>query len=360
MNITGLLRPLLVLDLCYMLMVNGSDWMYEMSIHWGIAGAGKISHDFVTCLRTLPESEHVVLAVAARELSRAQNFSSLHKIKKAFDNYVELAEDKNIDVVYIGTLHPQHFDIAKLMLNHGKHVLCEKPLTMNLKQTTELINLAKQKKLFLMEGIWSRCFPIYETLKKEIESGSIGDVHQVLVSFGFRMPDVQRLNIKSLGGGTILDLGVYGIQFACLIFNNETPHTVQAAGCLNEEGVDQSVSTTFLYKGNRTATIITHCLVDLPNEAYIIGTKGMIKVPNFWCPTTVELPSGKINIPLPETEYKFNFINSVGFVYEANEVRNCILAGVTESSKVPHNVSLLVAQLEDEIRRQVGVTYLED
>lgn len=97
------------------------------------------------------------------------------------------------DVVYIGTLHPQHFDIAKLMLNHGKHVLCEKPLTMNLKQTTELINLAKEKKLFLMEGIWSRCFPIYETLKKEIESGSIGDVHQVLVSFGFRMPDVQRL-----------------------------------------------------------------------------------------------------------------------------------------------------------------------
>lgn len=124
-----------------------------------------------------------------------------------------------------------------------------------------------------------------------------------------------------------MDLGVYGIQFACLIFNNEIPHTVQAAGCLNEEGVDQSVSTTFLYKGNRTATIITHCLVDLPNEAYIIGTKGMIKVPNFWCPTTVELPSGKINIPLPETEYKFNFINSVGLVYEANEVRNCILAG---------------------------------
>lgn len=135
-------------------------------------------------------------------------------------------------------------------------------------------------------------------------------------------------SIKSLGGGTVLDLGVYAIQFACLVFNNEMPHTVQAAGCLNKEEVDQSVSTTFLYNGNRTATIITHSLVDLPNEAYVIGTKGMIKVPNFWCPTTIELPSGKMNVSLPETKGKFNFINSVGLSYEANEVRNCILAGI--------------------------------
>lgn len=125
-----------------------------------------------------------------------------------------------------------------------------------------------------------------------------------------------------------MDLGVYGIQFACLIFNNEMPRTVQAAGCLNEEGVDQSVSTTFLYDGNRTATVVTHSLVDLQNEAYVIGTKGVIKVPNFWCPTTIELPSGKINVSLPRTESKFNFINGVGLSYEANEVRNCILAGI--------------------------------
>lgn len=331
-----------------------------MAIHWGIAGAGKISHDFVSSLQTLPESEHVVVAVAARELSRAQNFSSLHKIKKAFDSYTKLAEDNDIDTVYIGTLHPQHFEIAKLMLNHGKHVLCEKPLTMNLKQTTELINLAKEKKLFLMEGIWSRCFPIYEIVKKEIESGSIGEIYQVLVTFGFKMPDIERLNIKNLGGGTILDLGVYGIQFACLIFGNEMPHTIQATGCLNEEGVDQSASINFLYKGNHTATILTHSRVDLPNEAYIIGTKGMIKVPKFWCPTTVELPNEIVNVSLPETKSKFNFINSVGLSYEANEVRNCILKGMIESPKVPHNVSLLIAQLEDEIRKQIGVTYPED
>ncbi|XP_017759341.1 PREDICTED: trans-1,2-dihydrobenzene-1,2-diol dehydrogenase-like [Eufriesea mexicana] len=328
-----------------------------MSIHWGIAGAGKISHDFVSSLRTLLENEHVVVAVAARELSRAQDFSNLHKIRKAFDSYAKLAEDNDIDVVYIGTLNPQHFEIAKLMLNHGKHVLCEKPLTMDAKQTTELINLANEKKLFLMEGIWSRCFPVYEILKQEIDSGSIGEIYQILVSFGFNLSHVQRLTLKSLGGGTVLDLGVYAIQLACLIFNNEMPHNVHATGCLNEEGVDQSVTAIFQYKGNRTATIITHSLVNLPNEAYIIGTKGMIKVPMFWCPTSIELPRGTINKPLPETECKFNFTNSVGLSYEATEVRNCILKGMTESSKVPHHTSLLIAQLEDEIRKQVGVTY---
>ena len=97
------------------------------------------------------------------------------------------------DIVYIGAIHPQHFDIAMLMLKHGKHVLCEKPLTMNLKQTTELINYAKSKNLFLMEAVWSRCFPVYDTVRKEIASGNIGDIHQVIVSFGFQMPDVDRI-----------------------------------------------------------------------------------------------------------------------------------------------------------------------
>lgn len=332
-----------------------------MAIKWGIASAGKISHDFVTAVRTLPASEHEIVGVAARELSRAQSFSELHKIKKAYGSYEELAKDKDIEVVYLGMLNPQHFDVAKLMLNNGKHVLCEKPLTMNLKQTKQLIDLAKEKKLFLMEGIWSRCFPVYEAVKKEIDSGSIGEVQQVLVSFGFRMPEIDRLNKKQLGGGTVLDLGVYTIQFASFIFDNEVPHTVRAGGCLNEEGVDLSVSASFHYKGNRTATILTHSLVHLPNEAYVIGTKGMIKIPKFWCPTAITLPSGtEINEPTPQAEHKFNFVHSCGLRYEADEVRRCILKGMLESPKVTHDASLLIAQLEDEIRRQVGVVYPED
>ncbi|XP_031842110.1 trans-1,2-dihydrobenzene-1,2-diol dehydrogenase isoform X2 [Nomia melanderi] len=331
-----------------------------MATRWGIASAGKISHDFVSALRTLPASEHEVVAVAAKDLSRAQAFADLHKIKKAYDSYLKLAQDKNVEVVYIGALNPQHSEITKLMLNNGKHVLCEKPLTLNLKQTTELVNLAKSKNLFLMEAIWSRCFPAYEMVKKEIESGSIGEVYQVLASFGFNLSEVERIKSKQMGGGTILDLGVYGIQFACLIFDHEVPHTIRASGCLNEEGVDLSASANLHYKGNRTATLLFHALVDLPNEAHIIGTKGIIKIPQFWCPIKVEFPDRTVEFSLPENNQKFNFINSVGLRYEADEVRKCILKGVIESPKVPHSASLLIAQLEDEIRKQVGVVFPED
>lgn len=330
-----------------------------MATRWGIAGAGKISHDFVSALTVLPELEHDVVAVAASELSRAQTFSETHKIKKAYGSYLKLAEDKDIDIVYVGTIHPMHFDIAKLMLNNGKHVLCEKPLTMNYKQTNELINLAKSKKLFLMEAIWSRCFPAYEVLQKEIQSGSIGEVYQVLVSLGMNLEGHARP--KKLGGGTILDVGVYVIQFACLIYNHEVPQTVQTSGCLSGDGVDISTSTTFQYKGNRTATVLTHAKVNMPNEAYIMGTKGMIKIPEFWCPSKLELPNGKVvDLPLPKSNLKFNFINSTGLNYEADEVRKCILKGMIESPKMSHENSLLIAQLQDEMRKQLGVVYDED
>jgi len=133
--------------------------------------------------------------------------------------------------------------------------------------------------------------------------------------------------MKELGGGTILDLGIYCLQFACLIYDNEMPESIKASGFLNKDGVDMSMSATLTYKGNRTATIMTHALATLPNEAYICGTKGMIKLPNFWSPTTADLPSGTINIPLPKLKHEINFINSAGLSYEAVEARACILKG---------------------------------
>ncbi|EFN61800.1 Trans-1,2-dihydrobenzene-1,2-diol dehydrogenase [Camponotus floridanus] len=330
------------------------------TLRWGIASAGKISHDFVSALHTLPANEHKLIAVAAQQLSRAQDFANLHNIPKAFDDYEKLALDKDIDIVYIGTIHPQHFDIGMMMLKHGKHILCEKPLTMNLKQTTELINYARSKKLFLMEAVWSRCFPVYDAIRKELASGNIGDIHQVTASFGFGLSNVYRVVKKELGGGTILDLGIYCLQFVCLVYNNEMPESIKASGVLNEDGVDISMSATLLYKGNRTATITTQGFVNLTNDASICGTKGIIKVPNFWCPTTVELPSGTLNFPLPQLNHKINFINSAGLSYEAAEARACILKGLIESPKITHDTSLLLARLEDEIRKQLGVVYSQD
>jgi len=133
--------------------------------------------------------------------------------------------------------------------------------------------------------------------------------------------------MKELGGGTILDLGIYCLQFACLIYDNEMPESIKASGFLNKDGVDMSMSATLTYKGNRTATIMTHALATLPNEAYVCGTKGMIKVSNFWCPTTIDLCGNNINIPLPKLKHEINFINSAGLSYEAVEARACILKG---------------------------------
>ncbi|CAD6226814.1 GSCOCG00005926001-RA-CDS [Cotesia congregata] len=331
-----------------------------MATRWGIASAGKISHDFTNAVATLPNNEHEVVAVAARDIKRAEEFAKLHRIKKAYGSYEELAKDTDVEIVYVGTLNPQHLEVAKLMLNHGKHVLCEKPLTMNLKQTTELINFAKSKGLFLMEAIWSRCFPVYEAVKKAIKAGEIGDVKQVIVSFGFAMEHVDRLNVKEMGGGTILDLGVYTLQLAQFVYDGEKPIDVKAGGFLNADGVDKSMSATLIYKNDRTATIMTHSVVTLPNEAVIIGTKGVIKIPTFWCPVTAELPSGKIKFDLPKAPHEFNFVNSAGLRYEAAEVRACLQAGLKESPKVSHAESLMIAELEDELRRQIGVVYPQD
>ncbi|XP_012263314.1 trans-1,2-dihydrobenzene-1,2-diol dehydrogenase-like [Athalia rosae] len=332
-----------------------------MATRWGIASAGKISHDFATALATLPTGEHEIVGVAARDLSRAKVFAKLHNVSNAYGSYQDLANDRDVEVVYIGVLNPQHLEVAKLMLSNGKHVLCEKPLTLNVKQTRDLINFANEKGLFLMEAIWSRCFPTYEWIKEEVNSGRLGEIKQVIATFGVPIADVERLRKNELGGGTILDLGVYTIQFASFIYNGDKPTSIKSSGHLNENGIDTSMSATLTYDGGRTATILTHAVVSLPNEAFVIGTKGTLRVPQFWCPTKLVLPSGQErSLTLPEGAHRFNFCNSAGLRYEAAEVRRCLKAGLKESPFVTHEESLAIAMIEDELRRQIGVVYSED
>lgn len=164
-----------------------------MALKWGIATAGKISHDFATAVGTLPESDHQLVAVAARDLERAKEFAELHKIQQAYKGYDGLAKDPNVDIVYVGNLNPQHYEVSMLMLEHGKHVLVEKPMCMNSKQAKKLIDFARSKKLFLMEAIWSRFFPSYEYVRKQIQSGALGDIVEVNVEFGVEIANIERL-----------------------------------------------------------------------------------------------------------------------------------------------------------------------
>lgn len=165
-----------------------------MALKWGIASAGKISHDFVNAIGTLNIDQHKVVAVAARDQTRAEEFAKQFGIQNAYGSYEELAKDPDVEVVYVGSLNPYHMEVAISMLENNKHVLVEKPLCMNEKQAQELISLAEKKKLFLMEAIWSRFFPSYQYLQNQINNGILGDIEKVEVSFGFRGLDrVDRL-----------------------------------------------------------------------------------------------------------------------------------------------------------------------
>lgn len=156
-----------------------------MSLKWGIAAAGRISHDFVNALVSLKVDDHKVVAVGARDLSRAEEFAKRFDIPKSYGSYLELAQDPEVEVVYVGTLNPQHFNVAKLMLENGKNVLVEKPLCINEKQAHALISYAEEKGLFLMEAIWSRFFPSYQHIREQIENGSLGEITSVEIEFGF-------------------------------------------------------------------------------------------------------------------------------------------------------------------------------
>uniref|UniRef100_A0A1B6DG04 Trans-1,2-dihydrobenzene-1,2-diol dehydrogenase n=1 Tax=Clastoptera arizonana TaxID=38151 RepID=A0A1B6DG04_9HEMI len=248
-----------------------------MAIQWGIAGAGKISNDFVNALKVCPDGHHNVVAVAAASsLVRAQKFADEHNIPIACGSYELLAINPTIEIVYVSSLNPQHFENTKLFLEHGKAVLCEKPLCLNFSQAEELIMLAKKKNLFLMEGLWSRSFPVYKELVEHLKKGTIGKVLFVEAQMGRKL-DVERLKLKQLGGGTVLDLGVYVLQLAVLVFGHKYI-SVQALGHLNEEGVDDSMSCIITYPEHGIAVLSTHTKAELPNSAFIVGTLGTIKV----------------------------------------------------------------------------------
>ncbi|XP_049837348.1 trans-1,2-dihydrobenzene-1,2-diol dehydrogenase-like isoform X2 [Schistocerca gregaria] len=329
----------------------------SMATKWGIASAGRISHDFVVALNTLSHDEHKVVAVAAREFERAQIFGNHHKIPSVYGSYEELAKDPNVDVVYIGAIHPQHYHVGKLMLENGKPILCEKPLTINSKQTKELIALAREKKLFLMEAVWSRCFPAYAMLRREMNAGTLGDIVQVIANFGVPLEKEDRPRSKELGRGTVLDLAVYCLQLAIFVFGPVHPKNIVALGHLNEFGCDDSMACVLTYEGGKTAVLSTNARTYLPNEGFIVGTKGSLKIPNFWCPTRVAAPDKTSDFILPTASKAFNFINSAGLRYEAMEVRRCLREGLLESPKITHDESILLAELEDELRKILGVKY---
>jgi len=272
-----------------------------------------------------------------------------------------VATDPDVDIIYIGTINTNHFELCKLVLENNKHVLCEKPLTLLPRHTEELVKLSEQKKKYFQEAVWSRFFPSYKKLREEVKAGTIGDLKLVTANFGVKIDDVERLTRKDLGGGSIMDLGVYLLQFTLAVFGPEMPETVKAVGTVNKEGCDMATGITLQYKDGRIAQLASTVFAQTACEASVFGTKGSIKLAKpFWCPTEVAI-NGKVEqFPLPgKAKHAFVYDNSEGLAYEAEEARRCIEQNALYSPHMTHQESIIIARLQAEILKQVGVSYEE-
>jgi len=301
--------------------------------------------------------------VGSRSQKSAEDFGNRFHIPKRYGSYEALAKDPDVEIIYVSTLHPLHKENSILCLQNGKHVLSEKPLTINAKQADEAIKLAREKKLFYMEAMWTRFFPAVKKLKQLIQDGQLGKIKLVFADFGFKHSGQARLLQEELGGGGVLDIGVYPISLASLVFGG-VPTKIQCAGMVGETGVDYQAAVVLAYGPEELANLSYSILADCPREATIIGDKGRVRLHSpFWCPTKITVTIGDktedLDFPPPENKpgHVWNFTNSVGMNYEAAHVHEMLRQGRTESNVISLDESLTIMKTMDEVRRQLGVTY---
>jgi predicted dehydrogenase len=327
-------------------------------IRWGILGAGKIARKFASDLALVEGSE--LIAVGSREKVKAQEFAKDFNIPNTYGSYEELVKDAKVDVIYVATPHSHHYTHTRLCLENNKAVLCEKAFAVNAEEAKEMIALARAKKVFLMEALWTKFLPHYKRLKQLLEQDVTGGVESVLINFGFRPeePIPQRLFDPALAGGTVLDIGIYNVFMAMSILGK--PDQVDAYMTPAATGIDAQCAVLFRYKSGAMAQLFSSFTTHLPTEAEISGPKGRIKLTHrFYAPeSTIEFYPGR-----PDTKTMIAFENeSLGFGYqhEARHVVECLQEGLTESPVMTHRDTLELMEVLDEIRKKAGIRYSAD
>ena len=319
-------------------------------MNWGIIGLGKISNKFAEALKIIDDA--VIYAVASRNQIKADEFAERHKAKKAYNSYDKLFRNDAVEVVYIGTPHVFHAENAIAAMEHGKAVLCEKPIAMNRKQAQQMFDCAKANNVFLMEALWTRFIPSFQKMKELVEKGRIGVVKNIVADFGFRSnnPPESRVFNPKLGGGSILDVGIYPIFLAVSILGK--PNGIKAFANLNEQGTDNACNMIFDYSdamASLTSSLVAHQTID----ATIFGTEGSIKLNNrFHEPTSISIFKEQEEVKTIKFEEKGS-----GMQYQAIEVQNCIKAGKVQSDLMSWNDSLLLHEVMDSVRKEAGVLY---
>jgi dihydrodiol dehydrogenase / D-xylose 1-dehydrogenase (NADP) len=320
-------------------------------IRWGILSTGWIAKKFAEGLSVLPDAE--IVAVGSRAQETADAFGDEYGVPHRHASYEALVGDQDVDVIYIGTPHPFHKDNAILSLEAGKAVLLEKPFTINAGEAEEVIALAREKGLFLMEAMWSRYIPIIVKLRELLAEGAIGEVRMLTADLGFRSefdPKSRLFNLE-LGGGALLDVGIYPISFASMVLG--TPSRIASMAHLGQTGVDEQAGIVFGYDGGQLAILHTALQTSTAIEATVMGTKGKIRVHSAWFyGTTLTLSIEGRDDEAISLPYEGN-----GYNFEAAEVMRCLREGKLESDVMPLDETLAIMQTLDTIRAQWGFKY---
>ncbi len=310
---------------------------------WGILGAGRIADKFCTALNFVNGSQ--VYAIASRDAENAKAFATKHNATKFYTSYIDLATDTDIDIIYIAAPHAFHYEHTMLCLQHHKHVLCEKPMSLNSKLSSEMMDFATKQNLFLMEGLWTRFMPFTEKILSLIADDVIGIIKHVQADFGFAAPfDINgRMFNKALGGGSVLDVGIYPIFLATLLLGK--PSDIHAVVNKAATDVDASADMLLQYIDGTTAHLLSSIGFNTPITATILGIKGRIEVHNpFFKATDLSL------ILNDGTTVKFSFPHPCnGFEYEIEHVMHCLENGLLQSPKMPHSFTLQLSNIMDEV-----------
>lgn len=320
-------------------------------IRWGILSTGGIAHKFAEGLRTAPGAR--LLAVASRAQATADQFGDTFAVPRRYDSYAALAADPDIDVIYIGTPHPRHRDDALLCIEAGKAVLLEKPFTLNAADTAYVIAQARARGVFMMEAMWTRCSPVFRRLRGLLDQGALGTIRYISADFGLyrEFNAAHRLYNPDLGGGALLDLGIYPVSLASFIMGAQ-PEAITSLAHLGQTGVDEQNAISFRYANGALAQLSSAVSVETPNEALIVGDRGTVRIPkHFWSPRTMIVTIDGVQETVAPA-YEGN-----GYNYEADEVMACLNAGKLESGVMPLDETQAIMETMDAIRAPWGLVY---
>jgi predicted dehydrogenase len=325
-------------------------------IRWGILGCGKIANKFAADLRLVEGAE--LYAVAAREQERATEFAALHGAARAFGSYEALVQCDEVEVIYIATPHGFHHAHAILCLRNGKAVLCEKALALNSRQVSEMIDTARSTGVFLMEAFWTKFLPQYQKVLSLVRDGTLGEIRFVQADFGFHAPEplAQRLYDPELGGGALLDIGIYPVFLATSLLGR--PVELDAIMDPYPSGVDKQIAMSLRFDSGALAALSASFEIDSPVEATVMGTRGYVRMKNRFhnAVCELELAFGKEKPQPVQVAHE----DGNGYQFEARHVTECIRDGIRESPVMRFNDSLLLIETLDRIRQKCGVRYEVD